>query len=184
MTRAALPSLAPPGRPTRPSEPQTAVNQRGKELCPVRRHEAEGQPAEKKPEAPKISPDEPMSEAGRKILYTHFCRMVENEKDTREGDDPEALHDMRVATRRMRPLSSFLSRISNRSPRSLWQDPEANRRTLGAVRDLDVLIAKAEAFGAAEKEDKAAGPQPLAPLLAAWHRRREAAPRGIARLPG
>ena len=64
--------------------------------------ETETQPAEQKPEAPKISADEPMSEAGRKILYTHFCRMVENEEGTRSGEDPEALHDMRVATRRMR----------------------------------------------------------------------------------
>ena len=55
-----------------------------------------------KVEPPTILPDEPMSEAGRKLLYLHFSRMVEHEAGTRSGEDPEALHDMRVATRRMR----------------------------------------------------------------------------------
>jgi hypothetical protein len=45
---------------------------------------------------------DPMSEAGRKVIYLHFTRMLANEADTRLGEDPEALHDMRVATRRMR----------------------------------------------------------------------------------
>ena len=44
-----------------------------------------------------------MSEAGRKILYTALHpHGRERTGDTRSGDDPEALHDMRVATRRMR----------------------------------------------------------------------------------
>jgi CHAD domain-containing protein len=136
--------------------------------------EGAGQPAGKKPEPPKVAPDEPMSEAGRKILYTHFCRMLENEEGTRQGDDSEALHDMRVATRRMRAAFQLFEPYF--APKAL--DPfgkslKLTGRALGAVRDLDVLIAKAEAFG--QKEAGTAGSQPLAPLLSAWRARREAA---------
>ena len=45
-------------------------------------------------------------------------------------------------------------------------------RALGAVRDLDVLIEKAEAFQLASRLTR---PRPLAPLLAAWRRQRDAA---------
>jgi hypothetical protein len=45
---------------------------------------------------------DPMAEAGRKILRYHFAEMLHNEAGTVLGEDIEALHDMRVATRRMR----------------------------------------------------------------------------------
>ena len=45
---------------------------------------------------------EKVSEAGRKVLYLHFLRMLKHEPGTRAGEDIEELHDMRVATRRMR----------------------------------------------------------------------------------
>jgi len=45
-----------------------------------------------------------MSEAGRKVLRTHFARMLANEAGTRLGEDIEELHDMRVATRRLRAV--------------------------------------------------------------------------------
>ena len=43
-----------------------------------------------------------MDEAARKTLLFHFERMLKHEPGTREGEDAEELHDMRVATRRMR----------------------------------------------------------------------------------
>ena len=59
-------------------------------------------PATELPETPGVGPDDPMSEAGRKTLRFHYQRMVHNEPGTRLGEDIEFLHDMRVATRRMR----------------------------------------------------------------------------------
>ena len=52
--------------------------------------------------SPGILLADPMSEAGRKILGFHFARMINREAGTRSGEDIEALHDMRVAARRMR----------------------------------------------------------------------------------
>jgi CHAD domain-containing protein len=145
-------------------------------LSPKPTAESEGEPTEKKVEAPKISADEPMSEAGRKILYTHFCRMFENEEGTRLGEDPEALHDMRVATRRMRAAFQLFAPYFTPEALALFgKNLKLTGRALGAVRDLDVLMAKAEAFQAGEGESSGAGPQPLAPLLSAWRQRRETA---------
>ena len=43
-----------------------------------------------------------MAEVARKTLYFQFQRMLYHEPGTRLGQDNEELHDMRVATRRMR----------------------------------------------------------------------------------
>ncbi len=52
-----------------------------------------------------------MSEAGRKTFRFHFRRMVYNEPGTRLGEDIEAMHDMRVATRRMRAAFRVFGRL-------------------------------------------------------------------------
>ncbi len=124
-----------------------------------------------------LLPDEPMSEAGRKLLRLHFGRMLTNEPGTRAGEDIEALHDMRVATRRMRAAYGIFAEYFD----SAILDPfnKGLRRTgrnLGAVRDLDVLLEKAEAYRAALPPDAAAEGD-IAPLLDDWHARRAVARR-------
>lgn len=124
---------------------------------------------------PPIQADEPMSEAGRKAMYVHFLRMLANEAGTRLGQDIEALHDMRVATRRMRAAYGIFADYFD--PAVLAPFNKGLRRigrALGTVRDLDVLIEKAEAYQATLGEDQ---PAALAPLLADWHARREVARR-------
>ena len=156
------------------SQPVTIPMEAGASADPA--VQSEGQPAEKKAEAPKISADEPMSEAGRKILYTHFCRMLENEEGTRLGEDPEALHDMRVATRRMRAaFQLFAPYFTPEALAPFGKSLKLTGRALGAVRDLDVLMVKAQAFQSGQDEGSGAGPQPLAPLLSAWRQRRDTA---------
>src|SRR5437870_6198022 len=52
---------------------------------------------------PGLQPDDSMAEAGRKVLAYYFARMQEQEPSVREGhQNKDAIHDMRVATRRMR----------------------------------------------------------------------------------
>lgn len=121
--------------------------------------------------------DDPMSEAGRKLLRLHFGRMLVNEAGTRAGEDIEALHDMRVATRRMRAVYGIFAEYFD----STVLDPfnkglRRTGRSLGAVRDLDVLLEKAEAYRAALPPD-AAGAGDIGPLLDDWHARRAVARR-------
>ncbi len=124
-----------------------------------------------------LLPDEPMSEAGRKLLRLHFGRMLANEAGTRAGEDIEALHDMRVATRRMRAAYGIFAEHFD----SAVLDPfnkglRRTGRSLGAVRDLDVLLEKAEAYRAALPPD-AAVEGDIGPLVDDWHARRAVARR-------
>ena len=96
---------------------------------------------------PGIEPDDPMSEAGRKTFRFHFRRMLYNEAGTRLGEDIEALHDMRVATRRMRAAFRVFGEYYE--PKEVAPYLKGLRRTgraLGPVRDLDVFRAKVRAY--------------------------------------
>jgi len=137
--------------------------------------EAAVEPAVTVPEIPPMLADEPMSEAGRKVLYVHYTRMLANEAGTRLGEDIEALHDMRVATRRMRAAFQIFTPYFDK--KTLVPFVKGLRRTgraLGAVRDLDVLLEKAQAYGNALPPDQS---DSLEPLMTYWQTRREVARR-------
>jgi CHAD domain-containing protein len=87
-----------------------------------------------------LRPTDLMAEAGRSIIAFHFQRARELEAGVIDGDE-EAVHDMRVAVRRMRAtlrlarahykpkdLAYFRGRLSELADR------------LGTVRDLDVIM--------------------------------------------
>ena len=94
-----------------------------------------------------IEPDDLMSEAGRKVMGRQFQKMMTNEPGTRLGQDPEALHDMRVATRRMRAAFRVFGEYYNRNEiKSYEQGLKATGRALGPVRDLDVFMEKVQAY--------------------------------------
>jgi len=76
-----------------------------------------------------------------RVLRRHFNRMLWNEPGTRLGVDPEYLHDMRVATRRMRSaLRVFRDALPPRRLESLKRDLRWLGSALGEVRDLDVNL--------------------------------------------
>ncbi len=83
-----------------------------------------------------------MSEAGRKTFRFHFRRMLYNEPGTRLGQDPEALHDMRVATRRMRAAFRVFGSYYDESVAPYEKGLKQTGGMLGTVRDLDVFRQK------------------------------------------
>ena len=120
---------------------------------------------------PGVLADDPVAEAGRKVLRFHLARMIAREPGTREGKDPEELHAMRVSTRRMRAAwrvfgSSFRPERTKRYRRRL----RVVASRLGAVRDLDVLLQAAEAYRA---DLPAAEGAAIEPLFDAWRMYRE-----------
>lgn len=134
-------------------------------------------PAQHRPiqllEKPGIEPDDPMSEAGRKTLRFHFRRMLYNEPGTRLGEDIEALHDMRVATRRMR--AAFQVFDDHYKPKVVARYQKGLKRTgraLGGVRDLDVFREKTQAYRDALPASQQGG---LDGFLSVLELRREAA---------
>jgi len=96
---------------------------------------------------PGIEPDDPMSEAGRKIFRFHYQRMAYHEPDTRMGADMESLHDMRVATRRMRAaFQVFGPYYKPKAVAAYRKGLKRTGRALGTVRDLDVFRAKIDSY--------------------------------------
>ena len=74
------------------------------------------------------------------VLRGHFVEMLAHESGTRLGEDPEELHGMRVATRRLRAvLGIFEPALPVRASR-FRADLRWLGQVLGAVRDLDVGI--------------------------------------------
>ncbi len=101
--------------------------------------------------------------------------MLAHEAGTRLGEDIEELHDMRVATRRMRAASAvFGDYFRKKAIKPHLKGLRATGRALGRVRDLDVFMEKAQAH---LDTLPAADRQGLDPLLATWAQEREAARR-------
>ena len=129
--------------------------------------------AARKKKVPATRPDEPMAEAGRAILRFHFERMLAEEEGTRKGEDPEALHRMRVATRRQRAALRIVARhFRKKAVRDFRDELRTLAERLGAVRDLDVLIERFQAYRSALGAETA---HALEPLLDDWRRRRDVA---------
>ena len=114
-----------------------------------------------------------MAEAGRKILQVQFTRMLSHENGTILGEDIEELHDMRVATRRMRAgYDLFKDAYYREVIEPYFHGLRATGKALGRVRDLDVFMEKARQYLKTLPEVDRGG---LDPLLDAWSRKREAA---------
>lgn len=134
----------------------------------------EGAPARKgraRAKTPGIGPDDSMSEAARKTVLFHFRRMLEHEQGTRAGQDYEELHDMRVASRRMRAaLAVFEPYVDRRAYRPHVKSLRRTGRLLGAVRDLDVFHEKALQYLEGLPEARHGE---LDALFAAWQEERD-----------
>ena len=119
-------------------------------------------------------PDDTMAEAGRKALLYHFERMLLNEPGSRAGEDIEAVHDMRVATRRMRSAFNLFDPFyKSDSIKPFVRDLRRVAHALGEVRDLDVSIDKAQRFMNRNPDSD------LAPILKGWHKQRTKARRAL-----
>lgn len=109
-----------------------------------------------------LLPDDTLAEAGRKVMCYHFAQMLRHEEGTRLGEDIEALHDMRVATRRLRAaFEVFKDAFEPGALKPHLMGLRATGRTLGSVRDLDVLIEKGHVYVRSLPEERRPGMQPL-----------------------
>lgn len=120
-----------------------------------------------------LTPTDSLAEAGRKAIGYHFARMLNVESGTRAGKDIEDLHDMRVATRRMRAaFNLFGAGYSAKTVKPLLKGLRATGKALGPVRDLDVFMEKLQKYqyslAGYEKED-------FEIFLNVWQARRHAA---------
>jgi CHAD domain-containing protein len=108
----------------------------------------------------RVDPADRLVDVAWKTLARHFGRLEWNEPGSRLGVDPECVHDMRVASRRLRMALQVLAAAIPEEPRARFaEDLRFVGRALGRVRDLDVgleRVARMRAEGGAEERDSLA----------------------------
>jgi len=95
-----------------------------------------------------------MAEAGRKIFAQQVERMQKYEDGSRTGEDIESVHQMRVSTRKMRSLFNLIG--VHYTPKTVTKYNKGLReiaRSLGKIRDLDVLIVDLQDFQSTQDPD-------------------------------
>ena len=106
------------------------------------------------------------------ILRHRFTELLAREPGTRLGEDIEELHDMRVASRRLRAALALFSDVLPPDVVEVGGELRWVGGVLGAVRDLDVQLEHLDAqLASSAPEDRAA----LAPLHALLESRRATA---------
>ena len=81
----------------------------------------------------------------RKLALRHLNRFISLEAKVLKGDDPDAIHDMRVASRRLQQVLDLIFPAPlPRETRRLRRKIRRCRRALGEVRNCDVLLEHAE----------------------------------------
>lgn len=114
---------------------------------------------------------QPLRRVGTRAMRKELKHIREHVAGVNEGNDPEEVHQMRVATRRLRTMSRALETASafrrGRVERLRDQLKQLARR-LGDVRDLDILLERLDAY---ERESG----QTSTALRDALHSRREMA---------
>jgi len=114
------------------------------------------------------------------ILRTHYASVLRHEPGTLLGENPDHLHDMRVAIRRMRAaLRLFAGAFDPHEVSTLRAELQKIGSALGGVRDLDVQIEQMERW---KEHVVTADPKALDPLIDLLRKNREAAREEMIRL--
>jgi len=121
---------------------------------------------------PGVRGHDPWAEAGRKVLRFHLARLLARVPGVIAGEDPEEVHAMRVAARRMRAAWRVFGDGFERPARRRYVgDLREIGTRLGAVRDLGVLLEILSAYEARQSAHARAG---LRPVREAWVTERDA----------
>lgn len=110
-----------------------------------------------------LSAHSSMYDAAHAVLTRQFSKLTHVEAGVRAGDDVEAVHDMRVAFRRINSAFRLFKQVlPNKHIRNLRALLQELRDTLGQARNLDVLRADLETYTASVSATERAQLQPLA----------------------
>ncbi len=126
-----------------------------------------------------ISQESTMGDLAYAVLRRQLAVLRDKEPGTRLGEDPEELHVMRVATRRLRAAFSLFADVLPVRAQVFREELGWLGRLLGAVRDLDVqqegLAEMATATAGWSAGARPVDHDPLAELSALVERERDAA---------
>jgi CHAD domain-containing protein len=103
-----------------------------------------------------FGPETVFRKAAERVLSERLDALMEHEAGTRAGEDPEELHDMRVASRRLRAaLEAFAGCYDSKGFTRIAKQTKAMTGALGGVRDRDVLLARLETYAESIPPDEA-----------------------------
>lgn len=110
-----------------------------------------------------MTPEASLAEAGRSVLAGHMRKLRKALPIAEKGEDPEGIHQARVATRRLRAVLAELGGVvyEPRQVQVLRRGLRKLARTLGVVRDADVFLIALDAYAAPHDEEFRSGLQPL-----------------------
>jgi len=114
-----------------------------------------------------VTPESSLGELAYRVLRKDASAMLANAPGTRLGEDVEALHQMRVATRRMRAGLDMFAEVLPARARHLHAELGWLAALLGDVRDLDIQIGRFEDWNEEMSGDHREALDELADLLVA-----------------
>ncbi len=95
------------------------------------------------PKIKNISPDKTLETCARQIIMGYFCQMMSYKEGAKDGTAIEFVHEMRVTSRRLRvAMDNFADCFPEKPFKKYYKRVKAITRTMGVVRDLDVLITR------------------------------------------
>jgi CHAD domain-containing protein len=113
----------------------------------------EQESAEIPEDARRLRADDTLVDATRKVLRRHFGKLLSYEAKVRAGDDPEDVHQMRVATRRLRAALQVLGPlVAPKIARAFRRQLRDVAAALGDVRDRDVFLGHVREYAGARDE--------------------------------
>ena len=119
-----------------------------------------------------IGTDPTVGDVAFATLRRNVTAFLEQEPGARLGEDPEAVHDMRVASRRMRAAMALFSEALPARFASFRRELKWVAGALGAVRDLDVQLAQVHEWTKDMNPDDV---RSLGPMMMLLERRRRQA---------
>jgi CHAD domain-containing protein len=126
----------------------------------------------------RVDADDPVGDVVCSVLNVAALRIAGTDVDARRGD-PEGIHRLRTTTRRLRSeLRSLENVIDGRFRQQLEAELKWLAGCLGAVRDLDILLARLKK-AAGEQDHDRSRESALAPLFAELNARHEQTARAL-----
>lgn len=87
--------------------------------------------------------NEPFADYGQKILHERLNKLLDWRDEVIKNEDSEAVHRMRVASRRLRAiLDAYESCCQPRKFKNIYREVKRIADLLGAARDIDVMLQK------------------------------------------
>lgn len=118
---------------------------------------------------PDLTCEDPFALVAARVVAVRADELIEHSRDVLDTDDIERVHDMRVASRRLRAaMEIFEPCFPRKRFRETLREVKALADALGERRDRDVSIAALEGFG-----EKLTGPDRHGIKLLADHLREE-----------